>query len=1048
MKDIRIFVASSKELVRERDALAFLVLSKEEAFAARGLRVRLAKWEYVDPRMTEARTEDRYLDEMYDCDAAFVLFRNIAGMYTREELDKALAAEKAGTVRLKVHEILFDAAGAPDSDAAKLRASLPEGAYGVWSGPDELRTRFLALVDRVAAMDGLRDAAEEPARTVSAFLAADDALAADRDAFADTVLNLNDVLARRGVRVRLRFYDPDRHRELLESSEMALVLYHRSCGDFGPEQMMDAYDRTRRDENPKRLYVFFRDADDAALDPAFADFKRGFAERLGHFFCAFENADTLKLNFLLSLENVLGDGASFVKLDGRTVTADGLEVGEITKLPMVANNAGLSAVLAELDSVAARFARQRERCNADPLNDALYEELMDLSERKNELQQQADKELSLSLSLAKRMSAISIAESNETIARARTCMEAGRIKEAIDILDGSSSSLRRRRLLRRAEERVDEEAQEIAEWKAGNEVEFFHAEAVMAYTEMPFRERFQKAESIYKLLVEYIEAYSERCSVAHKPEVDGMLADILCRFAALYRETGDALRQIPLLERALALLRAGSDDREARAGILDRLGSLYREQNRHSDAEAAFREALDIRRGLVAEHPGRFEEDVAESLAGLAALLAAVNRLDEAEKEYRESLGIRRRLAGIRGSGEAVADSRNRLAELLVTENRLDEAEREFAEALDIRRGLAAEYPGRFDEDVAESLTGLANLHWNANRLEEGEHECREALDIVRRLASDNPARFEWSVMRSLQTLALLHMGMNRHGEAEREFGEALVICRRLAGKNRDGFEETVAITLNHLAVLHRRMKRQNEAEDELREALGVWRRLAAEAPAKFEENVAGALNNLGNMYDDAKRFGEAEKAYAEALGIHRRLAAGNPGKFEGDVARDLYNLALLHDSTNRPADAEREYGEALEIYRRLADAQPAKFEPDMALSLNNLAILHWSADRLDEAVREFAEALEILRRRARQTPGAFDEALARQLSNLATMHRITNRRAEAEKEYEEALEILCRLERDHPGRYAGEVAEAEKALAACRGQPPEIGHDAETNRR
>ena len=42
MKDIRIFVASSKELIAERNQLAFLVLSMEGEFAARGLRVRLA----------------------------------------------------------------------------------------------------------------------------------------------------------------------------------------------------------------------------------------------------------------------------------------------------------------------------------------------------------------------------------------------------------------------------------------------------------------------------------------------------------------------------------------------------------------------------------------------------------------------------------------------------------------------------------------------------------------------------------------------------------------------------------------------------------------------------------------------------------------------------------------------------------------------------------------------------------------------------------------------------------------------------------------------
>ena len=153
MKDIRIFVASSKELERERNELAFLVLAKEEEFAARRLRVRLAKWEYVDPRMTGARTEDRYLDEMSDCDAAFVLFRNIAGMYTREELDKALERERTGISRLKAHSILFAVDGAPGSDAAKLRAELPEGSHGVWNGMEDLRAAFLALVDRVAGME-------------------------------------------------------------------------------------------------------------------------------------------------------------------------------------------------------------------------------------------------------------------------------------------------------------------------------------------------------------------------------------------------------------------------------------------------------------------------------------------------------------------------------------------------------------------------------------------------------------------------------------------------------------------------------------------------------------------------------------------------------------------------------------------------------------------------------------------------------------------------------------------------------------------------------
>lgn len=101
MKDIRIFIASSEELLPEYNALAYLVLAKEE-FEQRGFRVRLAKCEYGDSKMTVIMTEDRYLDEMYNCDAALVIFKNIAGKYNREELDKTLAKEAVGVDCIKV----------------------------------------------------------------------------------------------------------------------------------------------------------------------------------------------------------------------------------------------------------------------------------------------------------------------------------------------------------------------------------------------------------------------------------------------------------------------------------------------------------------------------------------------------------------------------------------------------------------------------------------------------------------------------------------------------------------------------------------------------------------------------------------------------------------------------------------------------------------------------------------------------------------------------------------------------------------------------------
>jgi hypothetical protein len=313
MKDIRIFVASSKELERERNELAFLVLEQEEAFTARGLRVRLAKWEYVDPKMTEGRTEDRYLDEMYDCDAAFVLFRDVAGMYTREELDKALAMERAGTTRLKAHAILFADDGKPGSDAARLRESLPPDGYGTWSGREELRAAFLEFVERVAGMD-LREApSDKYVRRITAFLAADEELAEERNAFADTVLNVNDLLeqANRNIRVQLRFYDPANADSVLESSEMGLVLYGTNYRVFGRKEIEDIHARVKDgSRNPKRFYVFFRELDEASeksLDDTFKSFRSDFVSKLGHFTCEFGDANALRLGFLLSLERYAGE---------------------------------------------------------------------------------------------------------------------------------------------------------------------------------------------------------------------------------------------------------------------------------------------------------------------------------------------------------------------------------------------------------------------------------------------------------------------------------------------------------------------------------------------------------------------------------------------------------------------------------------------------------------------------------------------------------------------------------------------------------------------
>ena len=310
MKEIRIFVASSKELLPERNHLAYLALAMEDEFERRGLRIRLAKWEYVDSSMTKERTEDRYLDEMMKCDAVMVLFKNVLGMYTEEEMKKALAAERGGYTRLKAHRLLFSEApdAQPKPDLTAFRSSLATDDYGTFGDFEGLGREFLALVERCSAMPLLNANSEDGMRVITAFLAADEELASERDAFADMVVNLNELLAKRNLRVRLRFYEPSQAADIVGSCEMGLVLYRSTFRTFGRDEMRDAYRRTCQGENPRRLYVYFRNDEGLELEQDFRVFREEFVKEFEHFVCQFGDADSLKLGFIVSLERYAGEG--------------------------------------------------------------------------------------------------------------------------------------------------------------------------------------------------------------------------------------------------------------------------------------------------------------------------------------------------------------------------------------------------------------------------------------------------------------------------------------------------------------------------------------------------------------------------------------------------------------------------------------------------------------------------------------------------------------------------------------------------------------------
>ena len=266
-----------------------------------------------------------------------------------------------------------------------------------------------------------------------------------------------------------------------------------------------------------------------------------------------------------------------------------------------------------------------------------------------------------------------------------------------------------------------------------------------------------------------------------------------------------------------------------------------------SEAEPFYQEALRICRALEEEHPGKFIDDVAQTLNNLAILHYNTNRYDEAEKEYGEALEIRRELAKKNPDAYMpdVAQTLNNLAILHRNTNRYDEAEKEYGKALKIRHELAKKNPDAYMPDVATTLNNLANLHSDTNRNAEAEKEYGEALEIYRELAENNPDAYMPYVATTLNNLAVLHKNTNRYGEAEKEYGEALETYRELAEKNPDAYMPYVATTLINMALLHAVKGELADAEEKAKESLEKFQQMAELSHAAYDKDVENTKNLL-----------------------------------------------------------------------------------------------------------------------------------------------------------------------------------------------------------
>lgn len=95
MKTIKIFLASSAELLEDRKEFEILLNRKNIALIKEGVFLELVIWENFLDFLSETRLQDEYNKVLKECDLFIMLFYTKVGKYTKEEFDTAYQQFKA-----------------------------------------------------------------------------------------------------------------------------------------------------------------------------------------------------------------------------------------------------------------------------------------------------------------------------------------------------------------------------------------------------------------------------------------------------------------------------------------------------------------------------------------------------------------------------------------------------------------------------------------------------------------------------------------------------------------------------------------------------------------------------------------------------------------------------------------------------------------------------------------------------------------------------------------------------------------------------------------
>ena len=289
--------------------------------------------------------------------------------------------------------------------------------------------------------------------------------------------------------------------------------------------------------------------------------------------------------------------------------------------------------------------------------------------------------------------------------------------------------------------------------------------------------RFNEAEKHYLRALEI----QDRLAKEHPEAYESDVADTLHNLAVSYSDTQRLIESEAYYLRALdiyeRLATANPETYEAdMARTLNNLALLYFDTQRLNKAEEYYLRSLEIRKHLAIHNPKLYESHVAETLNCLAILYSDTQRFNEAENYYLGALEIYERL--IVKNPEIYefkfTDPLNNLANLYRATQRFSAAENYYLRVISIRERLATTYPEAYQSDLAISLSNLALLYTDTKCFAKSRDINNRALEIQRSLVTIYPEVYGQDYAGCLHNASYFSLQVQNYAQAEEYSREAL----------------------------------------------------------------------------------------------------------------------------------------------------------------------------------------------------------------------------------------------------------------------------------